>query len=653
MEALARRLTKTSVFARLRASPMPEKESDGTEKLLTSREVATRLKLTMCALIQKRKVGRIPFIRISRWELRYRWSEILTALDSPREVAEKGTRRSLHVFANGYTDKPELRFRVDGLISGKRVRKYFRTVGDANGYAQKQNSAVGMAPIGKPAKIRGHDPPWLVAPYHASKTPWLKFRAYAKIDGKTASKFFETAREALRFANDKNNELALEAAHARIIEERLRTAPAVKRLQTIPQDAPLTSDELTKAIQLTNMRRGAYKVKLCNSHPRYKFIVDGSIRGKRERKYFSTEAEAKSFAHLRNTELLNKGIEGMDFPAWLRVMAQECHNKLSEHGATIDDATRHYLAYAAQRKASCTLRDLIPQLIKSKHSQGLTRAYVLSLKCYMIKAIEALGPNKFASEITTREINEYLESLSVGLVSRNCIRMMLCTTFSFARQNGYCLENPAYMSIRAKEVEKAVGVYAPKQLAKLLENATADWVPFIAIGAFAGLRVSELGKLDWSEVNLEEGFIHVPANKAKSARRRIVRILPNLDAWIRPYAKLEGPVAPVKVFSPGKYLGSVMRAAGIKSWEKNGLRHSFASYHLAHFRNIESLALEMGHRGTDLIFHHYRRVVTETDAKQYWAINPMPKAEAAKIATFNRSYDVSGDAVERERQAGL
>jgi integrase len=58
------------------------------------------------------------------------------------------------------------------------------------------------------------------------------------------------------------------------------------------------------------------------------------------------------------------------------------------------------------------------------------------------------------------------------------------------------------------------------------------------------VRDAELKRLDWSEVNLTSGHIEVKAAKAKSARRRIVPILPDLAAWLRPYGGMRGPAVP-------------------------------------------------------------------------------------------------------------
>jgi integrase len=66
---------------------------------------------------------------------------------------------------------------------------------------------------------------------------------------------------------------------------------------------------------------------------------------------------------------------------------------------------------------------------------------------------------------------------------------------------------------------------------------------------------------------------------------------------------------------------SLCQATCIK-WASNGLRHSFASYHLAKHSDFNGLALQLGHRTTKMLFDHYREVVTPLEAERYWQIRP-------------------------------
>ena len=58
-------------------------------------------------------------------------------------------------------------------------------------------------------------------------------------------------------------------------------------------------------------------------------------------------------------------------------------------------------------------------------------------------------------------------------------------------------------------------------------------------------------------------------------------------------------------------------AAGVMEWPDNALRHSFASYHLAQFKNAASTALELGHHDSRITFAHYRELVKPTEAERY------------------------------------
>jgi len=58
-------------------------------------------------------------------------------------------------------------------------------------------------------------------------------------------------------------------------------------------------------------------------------------------------------------------------------------------------------------------------------------------------------------------------------------------------------------------------------------------------------------------------------------------------------------------------------------WPDNRLRHSFASYHLMHFKDAKALALEMGHTNENTIFTNYRQLVKPKEAERYWNIRPM------------------------------
>jgi integrase len=95
---------------------------------------------------------------------------------------------------------------------------------------------------------------------------------------------------------------------------------------------------------------------------------------------------------------------------------------------------------------------------------------------------------------------------------------------------------------------------------------------------------------------------------------------PNVREWLLPLRKVRGDVTPQQNFRQA--FESSRIAAGIIEWPDNALRHSFASYHLAHFKNAASTALELGHHDSRITFRHYRELVKPKEAERYWQLKP-------------------------------
>ncbi len=157
-----------------------------------------------------------------------------------------------------------------------------------------------------------------------------------------------------------------------------------------------------------------------------------------------------------------------------------------------------------------------------------------------------------------------------------------------------------------------------------------DVVPMLAIGAFAGLREAEIKRLDWAEIDQRRGHIEIKSSKARSARRRIVEMQPNLCDWLRPYAGMTGAVVPVNA---RKKLDAIRKDAGLTRWPKNGLRHSFASYRLAATHDAPRVASELGHTSPQVLYSTYRELVLPEEAERYWKIAPQ-SGKAENVVAF-------------------
>jgi integrase len=346
----------------------------------------------------------------------------------------------------------------------------------------------------------------------------------------------------------------------------------------------------------------------------------------RHRQYFSDRQEARKLLEQKQSENAKFGVEHLAFSDRQRCEYAECVEMLRPFGEKLVDAVRYYVTRLRATTQSCTASELVEKVIDAKRGDGMSARYIQDLRSRLPRFAKDFD-GKMVEEITPEEIGDWLRSLEVGPTTRNNFRRCLVMMFSYAAKRGYVTSNPAAKTEKAKEIDAVPGILTVQQMARLLDAAPPELLPYVAIGAFAGLRRAELERLDWSEIHFEENLIEVTSKKSKTSRRRFVKIQPNLREWLAPVRKHSGKVAPDNLETQ---LETAREAAALLAdWPDNALRHSFASYHLAHFKDAAALALEMGHTDSGMIFNHYRQLVKPKEAERYW--NIAPQAERSKV----------------------
>jgi integrase len=73
-------------------------------------------------------------------------------------------------------------------------------------------------------------------------------------------------------------------------------------------------------------------------------------------------------------------------------------------------------------------------------------------------------------------------------------------------------------------------------MAILLTEVDEKSLPYIVLGAFAGIRTAEQKRLRWEKhVRWDTGYFDLTGNVTKKKLRRLVPILPAAMAWLAPY----------------------------------------------------------------------------------------------------------------------
>jgi integrase len=358
-----------------------------------------------------------------------------------------------------------------------------------------------------------------------------------------------------------------------------------------------------------------------------KWSVNYRQNGNRSRRFFELKKDADGFAKQKNEERRRDGLRHAEFSTSLRVMAQEAEEALKPFGKSIRDAVQHYVAHLKASEKSCTAVQLVTELVAAKEKDGASQRHLSDLRSRLGIFAEKFD-SKPVAVITSAEIDDWLRSIRGKPATRNHYRRLVILAFSYAVKRGYATSNPAKETAKVKE-HTTVGILTVTEATRLLVGASDDVLPYVAIGLFAGLRRAEIERLDWSEVDFDSGLIEVTAKKSKTGARRLVTIQPNLREWLLPFRRHAGSVVQADTFRES--FDKVRAAAGITEWPENALRHSFASYHLAHFKNAASTALELGHINADITFRHYRELVRPKDAERYWNITPTPVTNVVQM----------------------
>jgi integrase len=292
-------------------------------------------------------------------------------------------------------------------------------------------------------------------------------------------------------------------------------------------------------------------------------------------------------------------------------------------------------AYVAQVQAARPaskdkkVDEIVTELLEDKKQNGASVRYIQSLRSHLTRFAAAFRCN--IGSVTAKLIEQYLIRLKVGPRARNNNRMSVVTLFHYARKHGYLPKDEqteADLVDKVKDRGNKIELLKPTQMAKLMAKAQGKTALYLALAGFAGIRAAEILRLEWNDFNFTRGHITVAADKAKTATRRLVPILPNLAEYLRPYHRAAGHLFKSK---DDKRAIDWAKKNGVNPWPINCLRHSFASYRLTATADAGRVALELGNSPAKL-FSNYRELADEHDAAAWFAIAPKHSKKIVQFA---------------------
>jgi integrase len=354
------------------------------------------------------------------------------------------------------------------------------------------------------------------------------------------------------------------------------------------------------------------------------------IDGNRRSWFFLTQAEAEVYAEARNREVRALGLKALELPNETRHEAMKAAELLGPFGKGILDAARFYRDHLEQTQKSSGIEELVEKFLWDKEADRVSKDHLRDLKSRLTR-FAANFKGRRVNQIQAGEITDWLRLSSFTPANQLNFYRAVQNLFNYAIRRQLLNENPIKYVPKVRTPEGEIEIYTPEEMEALLTHAAPDIVPYLAIGAFAGLRSAELQRLEWKAVDLQSGYITVTADIAKTASRRIVPIASNLREWLLPEAHRYPQVLPKHLRNTFRTLARQACSKAGMRWKNNALRHSFGSYRMAQNKNAHTTADDMGN-SPGVVHKHYRQPVTPEQAEKYWSIRPQQTQSEKVIA---------------------
>lgn len=257
------------------------------------------------------------------------------------------------------------------------------------------------------------------------------------------------------------------------------------------------------------------------------------------------------------------------------------------------------------------------RLAEGRLAPGTLRAYRDTFRFFL----EHSG-DPMVSGISVRTVEEYLAERAkhVRPASVNKEHRCLKAAFNHAVKRRYLRENPCEQVPFVREAERKIRALTSEEVSRLLSACRDErmWL-FVALTVTTGMRRGEVCALDWSDLDLEEGWVTVCNKDDHLTKLRRIRrlaldptVMTVLRAWRkrslgdRVFASQHGERVPN---SMTKRFETLVKYAGIADCSVHDLRRTISSELAKQGVNEAVVQKLLGHASMQTTLDYYTHVL--------------------------------------------
>ena len=363
-------------------------------------------------------------------------------------------------------------------------------------------------------------------------------------------------------------------------------------------------------------------------------VIAHHPNGRRVRERHATLAEANTAFALKTAAVGRDGVDvaGAAESGDLRAI-HEFRTATADWPTkpSVETALRFYVEHQRSLKVAGTVQEAVDERIEDAHRRKLSMSHQTDLRMRLGRFARDFGSRSLAG-ITTAEIQRWIYSQAKHPKTMMNLRLAVSSIFCPAHTSGQITHNPVTAVRLPKIISGPPGTITASQLAALLEAAPERSRAAIAIQGLAGLRLSEVNRLNWEDISLTHQLITISEGAAKTATRRHVPLCPALAEWLAPLHKGTGKVSAGKNLLRDDFVKTRCNA-GCTPWPHNALRHSCTSAWCAIEHDIARVAGWCGNSPTE-IHRSYRALWTAEQATAWFNVRPT-SASSSTLVPFS------------------
>jgi integrase len=184
-----------------------------------------------------------------------------------------------------------------------------------------------------------------------------------------------------------------------------------------------------------------------------------------------------------------------------------------------------------------------------------------------------------------------------SLATRNRYLALMKLAYRLAQTHGKLKINPTRLVRQRKENNERIRYLSDAEETKLravMETGYAERIPEFEVALMTGMRMSEQLTLEWNEIDLDAGTVHL--DQTKNGTSRFVRLNSRALALMKMLYERSLGSGRVFIAKRPDWFRDAIREAGIKDFTWHCLRHTFASRLIMAGVDLKTVQELMGHK---------------------------------------------------------